>query len=471
MWEAIGRVEYYLSAVRDPVVGVLGIGVGMIGAWSGAGVGHGLMMVALVLVSRQARRYANDRAVRQLLREPDAHPADFWATWQRAISPWPPVGEIATRSVQPDLVDFTDRPRPRWPLSALLHAQFDTANVAWLMLHGERTLSQAEFLRVFDSGTRMWSLRSAWHFRVRLEVEGLEAIEQVEHQAIVLFNHESLLDFALGFYVLGGVETRMGRRIRARFLAAKDHFYDNWILHTALGIGRAMVAAGMIFVDRSSKGAGASVVTDSVVTLQRFDVDLALFPQGTRARAHFDADGRPVAGGYYTTSRVAGRRHFRRGGAAIAAGLSRRQPVDVLCVAILGTARVIPTRTRIVQTHQTIRYRVLPPVRLDRGDEVDESALLRRCELLLRQTARVNERLLEGWARDLERDESDRAAVAAALNDWDEAEEPIPFAALDLILTRPLAVRRPLLERFEAMALEGADEAAWDALRTEVQAA
>jgi len=441
----------------------------VLAAFSDLEPGYGALLLVLVAASRWARRFANRRAINQLLRNPDAPPDDFFRTYWRACSFWPPAGEVATRPIDPMSVDFTGRRKPLSGRLTLIHAAFDTAGVTSFLLQGHRELPGAEFMRLFDNTARLWTTRSAWHMRVRLEVHGLEYLDKVTEQAVVVFNHESLMDFCLTFYAVGGVKTGRGRRMRLRFLAAKNHFHDNVFIHSILGVGKAIASAGMIFVDRKTREAAAGVVTDSVEELRRQDVDLAVFPQGTRANGHFGADGKAFGAGYYTTSRkVAGFRHFRRGAADIAAELARHKAVDVLCVGIIGTANLLPRRSLVVNAGMTVQYHILPPIRIEQAADVDRVALLNRMELQLRRSAQVNQRLIAAWAREAGRSDDVRDRVAAALEPWSEAEEPIPFAALDVILSMPAAGRRPWFERFERLALGETSTEEWDAFRGEL---
>lgn len=473
--EWLGRAELYLNLPRDVLCAAAGLLL-VLGALVGqvAG-GYGLLLLVYVAISQLGRRFATHRAIQQLLRHPDAHPDDFFRAFWRACSPWPPAGQVATRAVAPDGVDFTHRRRVRFPLLALGHATFDTLNIAFLLIQAARTLPQAELVRLVDGATRLWSTRCAWHHRLRLEVMGLEALAQVRHQALVVFNHESLMDFALGFYATGGLPTARGRRIRVRFIAAKDHFFDNVFIHSVLGVGRAMVSAGMIFVDRKTRGAAGAVIADSVEALRQRDVDLGIFPQGTRAGGHFGADGEVIGAGYYTTARrLPGRGHFRRGAAAIAAGLSRHQAVDVLCVGIVGTARVVPARRLQVRTHVTVRYHIVAPITIGQGEAVDEGDLLRRMDQQLRLAAGVDARLVDRWQRLTGADDSERAEVERCVAAWGEsgAEEAVPLAVLDAILTFDPEERPAWLARFTELAVAPTTAAAaWDSLRAEVATA
>ena len=455
--ELLGRMELYGALPRDLLVGVAGAIMLLLWLFGAPLRGYGATLLLLVLVSWANRRLANRRAAVQLLRYPDAHPDDFFRCYARACSFWPPPGPIQTRSLATDCADFTDRKPLRRPINALYLSCWDTMHIVSLILQASGRSPNAEFIRLFDSAARLWSTRTAWHFRLRLEAVGLEHLKDVREQAVVCLNHESLLDFCLSFYAIGGTRTARGRRLRPRFIAAKDHFQDNVFIHSVLGVGRAMSVAGMIYVDRKTPGAAGAVVADSVQVLRDSDVDLAIFPQGTRASPHWAPDGTATGAGYYTTAkRIPGQGHFRRGAAAIAFELSRHKPVDVVCVGITGTAQVLPARSFAVRTHTTVRYDVLPPIHIHAGSDANEEALLLRIERRLRRTARVNERLLET---------AGLAQLRDVLEEWALVADPIPYATLDAILSLPFELRVSWVDEFEALAKQRAGAETWRAFR------
>ncbi|MBI2981411.1 MAG: 1-acyl-sn-glycerol-3-phosphate acyltransferase, partial [Deltaproteobacteria bacterium] len=87
----------------------------------------------------------------------------------------------------------------------------------------------------------------------------------MEGKIILVFNHKSQLDFVFNFFALSATSLAKGRSLRPRFLAAKDHFIDNKLIHSGLGIGRTIQEVGMVFVDR--KGKGRHAIDEAVTTL------------------------------------------------------------------------------------------------------------------------------------------------------------------------------------------------------------
>ena len=108
----------------------------------------------------------------------------------------------------------------------------------------------------------------------------MPSIWKCQKPNFLAFNHESIIDFCL-LFATGARKTGDGRYLAPRFIAAKDHFKDNPILYSILGIGRAMERSGMIFVDRKTPGAGSKIIEESSQVIKELGVDVAIFPQGT----------------------------------------------------------------------------------------------------------------------------------------------------------------------------------------------
>ncbi len=461
-----GRLEYMTGIYRD----VAAFFVGGIGTAIGIAQGiipiTALALVGLAFLARHRRRSGNANAIAYLQAYPDIHPDDFFDIIELNRSIWPPRGPLTVRTLRPDRVDFMKGKTSRWAPDRLLKSFHDTAFLAYLAMQGYRIGTDVGS-QIFDPITRLWTTRLAANLHLRLEVTGLEHLRDVQHNAIIALNHESVLDFALAFFSVGGVETGRGQRMRLRFLAAKDHFIDNPILYSVMGIGRAIEQAGMIFVDRKKRGEGAKSVHQAVDTIRKNDVDVAIFPQGTRATAHYDLKGVPYGGGYYTTSKgsIAGIRFFRSGASRIAGGLAIHQPVDIVCVGLEGIGRVMPARRFTSYTNRVVRFTILPPLHLEKQENLDENVLSERIELHLRHAANVHERLLNVWQQEMGASADERRAMEAAMAHWDDAPDPAGYAVLDAILTRPARKRPALLAEFHTLRDDSFPEEAFLAFR------
>ena len=141
-------------------------------------------------------------------------------------------------------VDFKARSMTMSPFMEFVFAVLETAALANFVLQGADDLPLDRFRRTFDTVGRTWSLRVAYRLRLAMKVEGAEHLENVKNQTFLAFNHESIIDFCLAFFATGARKTGDGRYLAPRFIAAKDHFKDNPILYSILGIGRAMERSG-----------------------------------------------------------------------------------------------------------------------------------------------------------------------------------------------------------------------------------
>jgi 1-acyl-sn-glycerol-3-phosphate acyltransferase len=451
-----GRLEYMTGIYRDVAIFFVAGTWAVIAMVQGTMPTTALAMVGLGLLARYRRRSGNANAIAYLQAHPDIHPDDFFDIVELNRSVWRPRGPLQVRTLCPDKVDFRKGDVPRWAPDRLLKSFHDTAFLAYLAMQGYRIGTDVG-TQIFDPITRLWTTRLAANLHLRLEVTGLEHLRDVQHNAIIALNHESVLDFALAFFSVGGVETGRGKRMRLRFLAAKDHFIDNPILYSVMGIGRAIEQAGMIFVDRKKRGEGAKSVHQAVDAIRKNDVDVAIFPQGTRATAHYDVNGDPYGGGYYTTTKgsIAGIRFFRSGVSRIAGGLAKHQPVDIICVGLEGVGKVMPARRFTSYTNRVVRFTILPPLHLDKQESLDEQVISERIELHLRHAANVHARLLNSWQQETGASDEERIAVAQSMAHWDDAPDPAGYAVLDAILTKRIRQRPSLLAEFKQLKEQG----------------
>jgi len=462
----LGKAEYLLGAPRDFCVMISGA----IYVFIKPLLGGVLLLLASVGIYR--RRRSNRVVIDYIAMHPDIHPTDFMCLIRLSRCLWPAASYGTSRLVPADELDFraVEGALPNG-LHALTKCIVDTGCIASLAVQTFQQLPGPDALRVFDTLARLWSARCATHLRLKLEISGRENLRKVKNKAVVVLNHESIIDFALGFYAISGTETERGNRLSPRFLAAKDHFKDNPLLHSVLGIGRAMDKAGMIFVERRKKGGGQRVIDSAVESLRTTDVDVAVFPQGTRANVHRNNRGEPIGAGYYTTTKapVAGPGHFKTGAARIAAGLSAHQSVDIVPVAIVGAAQVMPARHFFeVRPGKTISYRIVEPLTLERGSDTDPSELSRQIDLLLRRTALVHERLAARWQQACGKTDEEAQALMNALEEWRECEDPIPFAVLDSLLSRPQNLRAQYFDEYEQLVVGRADVETWRKFRERI---
>ncbi|MDO8643943.1 MAG: lysophospholipid acyltransferase family protein, partial [bacterium] len=223
---------------------------------------------------------------------------------------------------------------------------------------------------IFDRVGQLWGKRVLQIFRCRLIVRGDEKLSDLPPGKIILvFNHKSHIDFILNFFALSSVrlQARGGgtRDIHPRYLAAKDHFLNNKFVYQGIGLGRLIEAMDMIFVDRKGKGTGA--IFEACETLVKKEVEMAIYPQGTRAYGNKGWDGERRDAGYYTTgSRESLKRplgHLKKGAAYLAVdtalcAASQNIPVHLVFIGIEGAGTVAPKGSFAVQTETTVTFTV-----------------------------------------------------------------------------------------------------------------
>ena len=377
-----GRIEYYGWIPRDLIGIVTAIFVLSGHTTNPNRLGTSAVLFALILLGIVHRLFARIRLSRQLAKQPDPHPDRFFELVYAHLGPLPPIGHVPLEELDPSGLDFSARKvfiSPKFAFGLLV---FDTGLTASLAITASSRFDSGDFRTIFDALTRLWSSRTASRLCLKLEVTGHEHLEQVQSQAMIAYNHESLMDFWLAFFATGGCVTQHGRRLAPRFIAAKDHFQDNFFIHTLLGVGRAMEAGGMIFVDRKTRGAAKNAIYDACRILDEQDVDVAIYPQGTRALSHLNESGEFVGAGYYTTGRgpLPGQGHFRRGAAVIVSELSKTRAVDILPVGLVGTATVVPAQSFEIGANRTVRFHIMPPIHIERGQVIEEEALIEELE-------------------------------------------------------------------------------------------
>ena len=118
---------------------------------------------------------------------------------------------------------------------------------------------------VYDQCAQLWSARMIKVSGVELRVSGYENVPQ-DRPVIYVSNHQSFFDiWALATVVPG----------QTRFVAKKE-------LQRIPILGRAMRAAGHIYIDRQNRQAAFSAYEEAAAYIKR-GMSAVLFPEGTRS--------------------------------------------------------------------------------------------------------------------------------------------------------------------------------------------
>ncbi|HSA60044.1 MAG TPA: lysophospholipid acyltransferase family protein [bacterium] len=375
-----GKAEYAFGHLRDYTVGVymmaaFGVDLTLMLFGSHETRAHRFLSMfyhgtfALLSIWTYKRHVAAGLQMTEFMRvNPLVHPQEFFEHYYRRIGPSNvPVPTRAARTVNPTDISYHTGKPSRQSHWLLMKGFYDTAIFARSAYKALETIGREYGREVFDVMASLWGSRMLQIFQARMAVEGVEKFHNLSGKIVLVFNHKSHLDFVFNFFGLSSTHLAGGRRIRPRYMAAKDHFVDNKYVYSGLGIGKLIEANDMVFVDR--KGKGKDAVLDACRKLVDKDIEIAMYPQGTRAVGNYGPEGERRDAGFYTTGTAKSLKenlgHLKKGCAFLAidtlmAGREsgRNYPVHLVFIGIDGTANLVPKGSFKVQTEQTVKFTV-----------------------------------------------------------------------------------------------------------------
>ncbi len=416
---------------------------------------HGLF--ALLTLWTYRRHVAAGLQMTEFMRvNPQVHPQEFFDHYYRRLGPMTiPIPERATRTVDPTNVSYRTGRQPRQTAWIWIHGAYDTALFARSAYRALVTLGPVYGREVFDVMASLWGSRMLQLFKTELRVKGIEKFAALSGKIILVFNHKTYLDFVFGFFSLSCARRADGRTIRPRFLAAKDHLYDNTVVYSGFGIGRLIEAVDMIFVDR--KGKGKQAIQEACQRIAEKEIEIAMYPQGTRALANYGPNGERRDAGYYTTGNAEKLRtelgHLKKGAAHLALETSqiikgRGEPVHLVCIGTRGIATIQPKGSYKIQTEGVIDCEIGEVLTLDPAiplpsveelqDKIDRG-LVRALHLHDFLKKRFLEELKEAHWTEPNRLMKINGVLAQADRDGNR----IPFKILDRVYALPPAGQAP----------------------------
>jgi len=392
-----GKVEYAFGHLRDYTVGVymmaafgIDLTLMLFGSHEARATRflsmfyHGTF--ALLSVWTYRRHVSAGLQMTEFMRvNPLVHPREFFEHYYRRLGPSNvPVPSVANTTVDPTNISYHTGKPPRQSYWLLLKGFYDTAIFARSAYKAMETIGREYGREVFDVMASLWGSRMLQIFQTKMTVEGVEKFHDLSGKIVLVFNHKSHLDFVFNFFALSSTHLASGRRIRPRYMAAKDHFVDNKMVYSGLGIGKLIEANDMVFVDR--KGLGKNAVLDACQKLGNKEIEIAMYPQGTRAVGNHGPQGERRDAGFYTTGTAKSLKeelgHLKKGCAFLAIDTAMAikdsgRPVHLVFIGIDGTANLVPKGSFKVQTEQTVKFTVgdiftLQPQDIEgieRGDE------------------------------------------------------------------------------------------------------
>ena len=432
----LGELEYLYGHLRDHTVGVAMVFLAaydltrvLFGdGFDASSVAH---VFGAVLAAAAYQRHVNvGLAMTELMRmNPTIHPQEYFDRYYDRLGPRAiALPARATRTIDPTDVSFTTGAPPLQSKKPLVRALYDTAMFARSAYRVLATCGPQYGRETFDAMATLWGSRVLQLFGSRLTVEGLDELAKIEGKLVLAFNHKSHLDFVFAFFALSTARLKDGRRLRVRYIAAKDHFVDNALVYSWIGIGKLIEAVDMVFVDRKGAG-GKNAIGDASKKLAAFPIDVAIFPQGTRALAHRGDRGERQDAGYYTSQarRDGELSHLKKGAAHLALDTARviGQPVHVVCFTIEGTATLVPKGSFAVQTETHVRFAHAGTLTIDpqRPPQIEaiQAALNASFTQGLQIDRRLGERFLATVRDELSPEDARRLqdAVARAVRDGD----------------------------------------------------
>lgn len=415
----------------------------------------------------------------RVVNDPIPEPKEFYRLYYASISLLPGHLPISLRTKLKLPLNYA-KGKGRLSYWPILPGVMNTASAARLVLRARKWKGADYCSKFADKISAIWGARLVSLTRANFDVKGIENLAAVNGRAIFVSNHKSYIDFVLLPIILGLVNQNRDATFRPKYMAARDHFYDNPFLYWVLGIGRALDALGTVFVDRRSKKERSTKAVDHAVqAIVEEGVDIMIYPQGTRAFGNTDANGQRLDGGYYTTGSIEqlshDRGHLRKGAAYLAVDSARLlAPQNILLnivpIGLIGTGLVVPRGEVRLQKSVSIKAVIGRPIVLS-VDEIGEinrysvdsevygavrkrlvdSVHIRIDEVfkkLLNINGELTKRLLVDIRRVMSEDEINK--FLESIEAW-RTDEDLIFSVIDCIYSLPAKQWASNLRRFHQL--------------------
>ncbi|MBX7147879.1 1-acyl-sn-glycerol-3-phosphate acyltransferase [bacterium] len=384
--QTLGSFEYYLISLRNPLFGLFFFFLLTLECYNA--IFHKPLSPLCILASiffLMLNAYSKNRHIGVSLKmaeflrtNPHVHPSVFFKTTHLQLGPFelpmPSSNEIEL--VNPASVSFKKHDRSQQSYTLLIPTIIDTGFLAHTSLRALKHVGRDFARDVFDCMASMWGKRILDLFSASLTTTGAEQLADLPGKILLIFNHKSQLDFVLTFFCLSHVRRLSGRNFRPRFITAKDQFVDNPFVYNTLGVGRLIESVDMVFIERKKQKESIKNLQQAAQFLAEKDIEIAIYPQGTRPEGNVDRSGKRRDAGYYTTfsrsSMHADDGHLKKGTAYLAcdtlielAKRNRDEKLHLVFIGIRGTATVMAKQSLKLQTEVDIEYEVGKPITFD----------------------------------------------------------------------------------------------------------
>lgn len=422
---------------------------------------------------------------------PHMHPEFFFLKYKRELA----FGgsdfglKSAPRFLHTNEVDFKSDNRPAHKTSLLFRGIFDSAYLAHLSLNVVKYVGKRYAFEVFDSIASLWGKRVLQISKNAFSITGQENLAGKKGKFILIFNHKSSFDFALTHLAFSQIKVD-GRHMRPRFILAKDHFKDSRILHDILGIGKICDAVDMVFIARKNRQKSIEDLKKAARFLVDKNVDLAIYPQGTRAEGNIDRTFKRRDAGYYTTftkhDLISPLAHIRKGTSYLVLDVlqelqqsGKNTDLNLVFVGIKGAATTFPKDHFKIQTENNIDFIIGDVVTLSPGvlsdSFKDSKEFLDHINYLidgkLKTILGIHEALEQRYLTELKGqfrfDQNKIDAVASFLRSYSQKSDRV-YHILDRIYSLPPVQWNSYLSQLSQLLLEHSDETRLEVLLKQV---
>ena len=390
---------------------------------------------------------------------PDMHPDEFFHHLYAQFGFLPhEIVDEPKRKINLNHIDFrssqTESKKSFW---ILLRAAKLTAFIARLSYRAFRWMPAEKRGSIVSALCLLWAARIAQWARAEVIVENRPSFSHLDlGKQIVALNHKSFFDFAFSpFFLFRRNPDGSAMDCMPRYLVAKDHFKDSWLLGGVLGFKKIFSAWGMIFVDRNKKKGSKTreVIRDSVLQLLKSERPLAIYPQGSRTHGQFLADGSRWDAGYFCVGKQERLRrergHLKKGVVFLAletANSLKQDGIDrsvwIVPVGIDGAGTTCPRNSLRVQTNVTVRFRTAPALLVEACNEKQYSEkaehLLKTLDESFQKMLNISTRLERRFLVELRSINHAHhwEDVAASLKAW-RGKDDLLYSILDFLYACP----------------------------------
>ncbi len=497
----LGEIDYYIAPWRDTLLAAFFFIFGIYQLFAQGFTLNTplyLLLPCLSLFNRIQREKFRFALCQWILNFDAVEPNEFFRVYKKGLGAFALKLPDQIAAVDYSYIDYRSGKVATQSVMPLFKGCIDTATLAKLAILAMKKMPGEEGIEAFDSFARIWGARFVAQAKLRLKTVCNQDLPKLQGKVLLVFNHKSYLDFVLNFFALGNLRNE-GRHLRPRFIAAKDHFIDNPLVYSWMGLGKCIQDAGMIFINRK-KGKGWLAMKEAAEKLVKRDVEVAVYPQGTRAWGLSDENGQRMDAGYYTTfhpKKISDPRgHLKNGTAqlildtALELQKANQSALHVLFIGMDGTGTAGAKGSFKIQRETDITFHIGQcwRVELPRDTEFKNpegsAATCEAHENYLAQIQAIHEKLdhemeksihwhfhlIERITKDprVPQDKESLQRLQDFLKRADATENILPFVVLDRIYALPPRAWEKHLRHFSQLAWQEGDQAMWEGFNLKV---